>query len=75
MFLLNLLGAMFVLHSEQLPHTTSEDFRQANHECNDGRVLNVMSIYGVEDPVEAKDGVNHDRSVVPPGVFEAESIS
>jgi hypothetical protein len=38
-------------------------------------VLNVMPVYSVKDPVEAEDRINHDRSVVPPSVFEAKGIA
>jgi hypothetical protein len=66
---------MFVFHSEQLPHATSTDLRQGYQECHFGRVLNIMPIDGVEDPIEAENRINHDRSVVPPSVFEAKSIT
>jgi hypothetical protein len=66
---------MFVFHSEQLPHATSTDLRQGYQECYLSRVLNIVPVYGIEDPVEAEDRVNHDSSVVPPGIFESKSVS
>jgi hypothetical protein len=38
-------------------------------------VLNIMPVDGVEDPIKTKDRINHDSSVVPPGVFESKSVS
>lgn len=34
-----------------------------------------MPVYGVEDPVEAKNGIKHHRNVVPPSIFEAQCVS
>jgi hypothetical protein len=66
---------MFVFHSEQLPHASSKDLGKGYQECDFCRVLNIVSVYGVKYPIEAEDGINHDRGVVPPSVFEAESVS
>lgn len=66
---------MFVFHSEQLPYASSNDLGQGHQECDFGRVLNIMPVYGVENPVEAEYGINKDRTVVPPSILEAECVS
>jgi hypothetical protein len=34
-----------------------------------------MPVYGIKDPVEAEDRINHNRSVVPPSIFESKGVS
>ncbi|KEQ98160.1 hypothetical protein AUEXF2481DRAFT_471008 [Aureobasidium subglaciale EXF-2481] len=38
-------------------------------------MLDIVSKYGIEDPVETKDRINHNGGVVPPGILEAKSVS
>ncbi|KEQ86310.1 hypothetical protein M438DRAFT_269727, partial [Aureobasidium pullulans EXF-150] len=38
-------------------------------------VLHVMSIDGVEDPIESNDGINHYGGIIPPSIFEAQCVS
>lgn len=34
-----------------------------------------MPVYGVEDPIETKDRIDHYCNVVPPSIFEAQCVS
>lgn len=67
-FVLGDVGAVFVFDAQECPHAAAEDFGEADEEGHDGAVLGAVGEDGVEDPVEAEDGVDdHDGVVYPDG--------
>ena len=65
---------MFVLDAEEGPDGAAADFGQGDEEGEGGAVLEVVAVDGVEDPVEAEDGVQEHGGVVDPGAFVAEHV-
>lgn len=67
--------AVFVLDAEDGPDAAADDFGEGDEEGNHGRVLDVVGVDGVEDPVEAEDGVDEHGAVVPPGGLVGEGLT
>ena len=68
------VGAVFVFDAEEGPDGATADFGQRNEEGEGGGVLEVFAVDGVEDPVEAEDGVEEHGGVVDPRAFVAEHV-
>lgn len=58
------IGAMFVFHSEQCPHASARDFGEPNEKGDDAAMLEIGGVDGIEDPVEAEDGIKDHGYVV-----------
>lgn len=61
--------AVFVLDTEERPESTTENFRERDEKGDDRRLLQVVSVDNVEDPVEPEDRVDDHRHVVPPDLL------
>jgi hypothetical protein len=44
---------VLVFDTEKCPHASTADFRESDSEGEDGGVLQIVDVNGVEDPVEA----------------------
>jgi len=66
---------MFVFDSEKCPHPSACDFREADEEGADAAVLDVGRVDGIEDPVEAQDGVEDHGEVVVVWVFVGADVA
>jgi hypothetical protein len=60
------VGAVLVFDAEQGPHASPEHLRESYEEGRQSRVLELEVKNGIEDPVEAQDGVDHYSDVVHP---------
>lgn len=69
------VGAVFVFDAEEGPHCAAEDLGEGDEEGGDGRMLQLEWDDGVEDPVEAKEGVDGHGEVVHPDFFVAEGLA
>lgn len=69
------VGAVFVFDPEEGPDGAPADFGEGDEEGEGGAVLEVLAVDGVEDPVEAEDGVEEHGGVVDPGPLVAEHVS
>lgn len=65
---------MLILDPEKRPHASAADFREADEEAENGRVLELASVDGVKDPIEAEDGVNDHREIIYPRSFVSKHI-
>lgn len=65
---------MFIFDTEERPHASAADFREAYEEAKEGGVLQFASIDGVENPIEAEDGVENHGKVVYPRAVVAEDV-
>ena len=66
---------MFVFDAEEGPHAATADFGEADEEAEEGGMLEFVGVDGIEDPVEAEDGVEDHGKVVDPGAFVAELVT
>ena len=71
----DILRAMFVLHSEKRPHPSAEDLRQTDQKTNDGRMLNVLGEYYIKHPVETQDGIQDHGDIVILRPLEAQFLT
>ena len=69
------VGAVFVLHPEEGPHPSSAYFGEGDEEGEQSGVLDVCAVDGVEDPVEAEDGVEDHGDVIYRGTLVAEDFA
>ena len=69
------VGAVFVFDAEKSPQAAAANFREANKEGEEGRVLQFGGVDGVEDPVESEDGVEEHGEVVDPGAAVAKDVA
>lgn len=69
------VGAVFVFDAEEGPDGAAADFGEGDEEGEGGAVLEVLAVDGVEDPVEAEDGVEEHGGVVDPRPLVAEDVS
>lgn len=65
------VGAVFVFDAEERPHASSENLAHRDAEGCYGGVLKLEGSDHVHDPIEAEDGVDQHRCVVPPDLFVA----
>jgi len=66
---------VFVFDSEECPHAAAADFGEADEEAEEGGVLELVAVDGVENPVESQDGVEDHGEIVDPRAFVAENVS
>ena len=59
--------AVLVLNTEDDPDPSACDFGKRDEEGQQRGVLDLLPVDGVEDPVEAEDGVDDHGGVVDPG--------
>ena len=69
------IGAVFVLNTKEGPYASAADFRQADDEAENSRVLEIVGEDGIEDPIETEDWIEDHGEVVDPGPFVAEDVS
>ena len=67
--------AVFVFDAEDGPHSPAADFGEGDEEAEEGGVLDVGGVDGVEDPVEAEDRVEEHSEVVDPYSPETEDVA
>ena len=69
------VGAVFVFDAEKRPHASAADFGEADEEREEGGMLQLIGVDGVEDPIEAEDWVEDHGNIVDPGVFVAQDVA
>ena len=66
---------MFVLDAEDGPYPSSCNLAERDHEGQESRVLDIVAVDGVEDPIEAEDRVKDHGCVVDPYRLEGEIVA
>jgi hypothetical protein len=56
---------MFILNTEQCPHTSTTDLGETDEETDKGAVLKVLSINGVKYPIKSEDGIQEHCQIIP----------
>ncbi|KAK8187027.1 hypothetical protein HDK77DRAFT_278075 [Phyllosticta capitalensis] len=69
------IGAVFVLNAKYGPHASAEDFRQADEERENSRVLQVIAVDCVKNPIESQDWIQENGDVVHPDMLVAEIVA
>ena len=62
------------LYSKQRPHATSKYFGNCHEESQCRRMLHVMVVDGIKDPVASKDWIQDHGDVVHPRLLVAQNI-
>ena len=69
------IGAMFIFNTKQSPHAAAGDFCKGDEKGDNGAMLKVVGVNGIENPVEAQDGIDNHSKVVWPDHLEAADIT